>query len=620
MAAEAPNNPTKPDISWLKYQYWQAVHRKYDTTISDDIRGDEKRHKILEQARERENKAFVKRLRERLRDLGVSKAGLEQLEQPQLSAVAGLAPTADRLLSKPNTAILVIHGIGEQNPYETLDQFGRNLMRYLAFDGGIDDLQISADRYDHNDSTEARIRLQTNKFGPRDTDSPDKPRPAIIDIYEYYWAPETEDKISYKETLLWLIKTTLTPIRMLAANFITLKDESDETLSPWAIFRRELLRIMFIYLPLLFVLAGLIYLLPKAMQLPGALKTIFESSTRIAMTICFAASVIIDYVVLRQLWSNLLRYLRRQPAIFKSQWVWWTLLVSAAFALLGYVIGHFNKFNRVEPREYFSPLLHWNVLWVLVTAGVARLMQLFLKNFIGDVAVYTNADAKAKNFAARKAILAGAVKATTRLLRDTDVLQDQGINNQAYDQVIIAGHSLGSVIAYDTLNQLFNKQASRSDQIVGYVPTQTQITQPDLDKIRGLVTFGSPLDKVYYFFRENVPQQQAIRAQVLQFLQSFKKRPSGADYGLYRFQRYNDIYKYPGLRRIQWLNAWSKQDPVSGALHFYTGLSRREFTYAIPIYAHLSYWEDLRFYEFFAEPLLLGNQTALLQKAMGASV
>ena len=56
-----------------------------------------------------------------------------------------------------------------------------------------------------------------------------------------------------------------------------------------------------------------------------------------------------------------------------------------------------------------------------------------------------------------------------------------------------------------------------------------------------------------------------------------------------------------------WLNAWSKDDPVSGMLHFYAPVIRRHFDYLIPIYAHLSYWEDLRFYAFFSEPLLLGD-------------
>jgi hypothetical protein len=528
---------------------------------------------------------------------------------------------ARKKLAKARTAILLVHGIGEQNPYETLDQFGRNLMRYLSFEGGINDLQIEAARYDHNDSTEARIRLKTQAFGP------DPNTEGLIDIYEYYWAPQTEDKISYRETLAWLIKTTLTPIRLFNENLREMTngsesrhtsdqpDESDEPLTRGAVFMREIRRIILIYVPLLFVLGGLLYLVPQTIKLPGTVKDILDSWTsrhmfaKGVMTFCFVCGLALNLVVIKQAWQAWLRYKRQQPVMVVRSWIWQTFMLGLLFVAAGIGVGYLWS---VSIPDYFSPLLNVNVLLFLLAAGFARVVQFFFASFIGDVAVYTNADAKARNFLVRKAILAGSTNAVIRLLQEKNVAQA----NDPYDQVIVAGHSLGSVIAYDTLNQLLNKRYSREDQIVGCVPPKTRVTQDELNKILGLVTFGCPLDKVHYFFRENVPAHQAIRAQLLQFLQSFRKRPSNYDYGLYRLQRYDAS----GLNSVLWLNAWSKQDPVSGALHFYTGLTRRHFKYKIPIYAHLSYWEDLRFYEFFAEPMLLGNQAALKQKAMRAAV
>lgn len=623
MAAQTPITPESQEIARLKQQYWTALNRRYETQITETDSLQNKRIKLRNQARERENTAFQERLRDRLASLGVKKEDLgkigEELNKAQQEPMFR-APAVKRLAQR-RTAMLVIHGIGEQNPYETLDQFSRNLMRYLSNEGGIDDLEISAARYDHNDSIEARIRLSTEKFGP----APDQP--GLIDVYEYYWAPETEDKISYKETLSWLIRTTLTPLRLLNENVQAISEaekrgegentgeDDGELLSRGAIFRREIRRIILIYLPLLFLLGSLSYLLPKATELPATLQHIFKTWTtdhpwaKAIMTCFFIFALAINYVVIRQLWKNWLRRMRRQSAIVKTQWVWQTFLIGLVFTFAGLGVGWLRS---VSLSQYFWPLYQLNVLAILFGAGVAKVIQLFLANFVGDVAVYTNINAKAKNFQVRKAILAGSTTALIRLLREANVAESQ----QTYDQVIVAGHSLGSVIAYDTLNQLLNKGSSRPDQIVNHVPAATGIDQDDLKKISALITFGSPLDKVYYFFRENVSQHQAVRAQLLQFLQSFKKRPSSLDYGVYRFQRYDAS----GLDGVTWLNAWSKQDPVSGALHFYTGLKRREFDYKIPIYAHLSYWEDLRFYEFFAEPLLLGNQPALLQKAMGASV
>ena len=374
-------------------------------------------------------------------------------------------------------------------------------------------------------------------------------------------------------------------------------------------------RIILIYLPLLFALGGLLYLVPQTIKLPATVKGIFDSwaSThpvaKGVMTFCFACALVLNLVVIKQLWQNWLRRKRQQPVMVVRTWVWQTFLIGLLFLAAGFGVG---RLWSVSISKYFEPVRQINVLLFLLVAGFARVVQFFFKSFVGDVAVYTNADAKAKNFLVRKAILNSSTNAVIRLLQEKHVAQA----NDPYDQVIVAGHSLGSVIAYDTLNQLLNKRYSREDQIVGSVPEKTKVTQDELNKIRGLVTFGCPLDKVHYFFRENVPPHQAIRAQLLQFLQSFRKRPSNYDYGLYRLQRYDAS----GLNSVLWLNAWSRQDPVSGALHFYTGLTRRHFKYKIPIYAHLSYWEDLRFYEFFSEPLLLGNQAALKQKAMSAGV
>ena len=210
-----PETGQASEIARLKALYRIANARKYLGPETQDAASDNEEQKrakaalrLIHQANRFENEAFKKRLQARLKDIGISKDEIDRAD----GGVALMAPALSKKLAKARTAILVVHGIGEQNPYETLDQFGRNLMRYLSFEGGINDLQIEAARYDHNDSTEARIRLKTQAFGPGPNTE------GLIDIYEYYWAPQTEDKISYRETLAWLIKTTLTPIRLFNEN------------------------------------------------------------------------------------------------------------------------------------------------------------------------------------------------------------------------------------------------------------------------------------------------------------------------------------------------------------------------------------------------------------------
>jgi hypothetical protein len=99
----------------------------------------------------REHQFFVERLLFRLRELGASPEQID-LANPETINLDAQA-SAPSILSHKRTAILVIHGIGQQNPYETLDQFARNLMRYLKYEGGIEDITAEARKIDHNDWT-----------------------------------------------------------------------------------------------------------------------------------------------------------------------------------------------------------------------------------------------------------------------------------------------------------------------------------------------------------------------------------------------------------------------------------------------------------------------------------
>ena len=560
------------------------------------------------EAEKREHQFFLKRLRFRLREMGMSNADISQLEitAPQVENVK----TEIATLSHSRTAMLVIHGIGQQNPYETLDQFARNLFRYLKHEGGIDDLSLSAHKIDHNDWTEAMIRLKTDRHGPLTPEDPEStPGEAKIDIYEYYWAPQTEDKISYKATLLWLIKTTLTPIKLLSQNIAILKDESDEGLTKAAILARELRRIGLIYAPVLLALVFLLAWLPNALNAQQTFKDIASEwnsnhpLARAVMTLLFAIAGILYWVTLKQGVAAFLSWMRQEGSSLMLKILGRTLLAPLLLTLAGLIVG---MWQPVTIAQYFHPIFNRKVLPLLAALGFARIVQAFLKNFVGDVAVYVNADAKAKNYAARRAILSGATLAVTRILKD---------NPRSYQQIIVAGHSLGSVIAYDVLNEVMNRRLATADQIVGVVPPRAAIDQNDLEKIKGLITFGSPLDKVVYFFREYVPAEQSLRAQITSFLHAFRKRPSQRDYGIYKLQP----YRANSLDHVRWLNAWSKQDPVSGMLHFYRNVQRQEFNYLIPIYAHLSYWEDLRFYEFFAKPMLLGKPVPVIAKVKRAT-
>jgi hypothetical protein len=121
-----------------------------------------------------------------------------------------------------------------------------------------------------------------------------------------------------------------------------------------------------------------------------------------------------------------------------------------------------------------------------------------------------------------------------------------------YDQIIIAGHSLGSVIAYDTLNRIILQINAG------------MIDQKKAEKIKGLVTFGSPLDKIAFFFGENVTPKEKIRRKILADTHTFRTISLLDDKS--DIDKPDPFWVFPEVR---WLNFWHPKDFISGKLDLY---------------------------------------------------
>ena len=160
----------------------------------------------------------------------------------------------------------------------------------------------------------------------------------------------------------------------------------------------------------------------------------------------------------------------------------------------------------------------------------------------GDIALYTTANENSAFFVTRAAILKEATRRVRYLLRDPQ-----------YQSVAIAGHSLGSVIGYDTINQLrtearlsggvraslddlsklvvnLNSQdAFAAEELIKEVKSTMQgasvsmpATPEEIAKLRTFITFGSPLNKVLYFFRTKIKVYETVRRHIIQDLQGFR--------------------------------------------------------------------------------------------------
>jgi len=521
-----------------------------------------------------------------------------------------MAVHAHRLSEYPlrshKIAMLVIHGIGEQNPYETLDSFARGVFSFLK--GACSSIKLDPLLTSHKEWTQVGMHIAVN------ADVNGTNEEGYVDVFEYYWAPETEDKLSWKDTLKWLVRTDLTPLRYFADNLQAMMEARDEPL--WSQFRKktfwslsregsfswallqsfrlyalEIGRVVALYIPLAIGLLWLLAWLASAPAIWDALKSVgsvlqsYRALADVALSLYAFSAIMLFFA-----FQSLAEYLKRNRVSIeeRAEAAWFVLAFLSAvfFSLLGYFLS--SRYH-VDLQALRVEVLTKSILHPLYAALLAAIFSYILTGYVADVAVYVTSDAKSKNYEARSAILKGSCDALKRLLVDAH-----------YDYVILAGHSLGSVIAYDTINELLvqlnsdpGKNGDRPDVF---------LREEQLQKLRGLLTFGSPLDKIYYFFREHVKEDQAIRAQILSMLYSFRKIKSQREYDEFEF-----TYTFDQLKDLVWVNAYAHLDPVSAKLKFYRldDADQKAFHYWIPGLAHLSYWGDPDFYRYFGEKLLL---------------
>ena len=218
--------------------------------------------------------------------------------------------------------------------------------------------------------------------------------------------------------------------------------------------------------------------------------------------------------------------------------------------------------------EFFTwPGWVWPFL-VIVSAQVRKI----LVEYVGDVTAYV-ASNKVDRFDELRAKIKALAKQSLSAVYS---VKSPGANAFEYGKICVVGHSLGSVIAYDTLNRLI------ADDALSGSPAQV------VDRTRLLLTFGSPLDKTAFFFSIMGKTTRHIREQLASVVQPLIESRQVRD-------------------QIEWVNVFSRNDIVSGSLDFYQfpepllpGVRqvRRVVNVPdpdalIPLVAHVEYWSNL---------------------------
>src|SRR5712691_10197022 len=155
------------------------------------------------------------------------------------------------------------------------------------------------------------------------------------------------------------------------------------------------------------------------------------------------------------------------------------LFLCACFGLLliGYGWIRLSGVYAALPACISRPFWVWPLL--LLTSWLVRTLMV---QYVGDVAAYVALQTLDRFNTIRQRIKQIALDSA----RAVYLAQENG--EFLYDRIAVVGHSLGSVIAYDTLNALLNAEKLSLTELK--IASRTCL----------LETFGSPLDKIAFFF------------------------------------------------------------------------------------------------------------------------
>ena len=401
---------------------------------------------------------------------------------------------------KGKTGIIVIHGVGQQSPFETLDKFARGLK---------DQLESRISKKNYNIKMEHMVTPRKDAMGTSWLESFVRLSPVSsnknseessqdrIDIHEYYWAYMVQNEINPSEVLQWTSLTMKLVRKYFKKNQKVLESFVSEQESDFINDIQSLSKLIWIYRYLFTPSLWLIRLLP----FPSYVQTLWE-----------------------------------------------------------YIKKHF-----------VSPIL---------------------VDYIGDIVIYTNTDMLSRHFKLRQSILRGNITFTKDILKNGDD-----------DRVILVGHSLGSSVAYDTLNNLNLEKNSiannnNSNDKENFLP---------IERIKGLVTFGSPLDKTVLYFQQRIDDGYYVHKKIIEHLHSFR---------LAKFNKVisknvnNELVNMASsvryLENIDWVNYYISEDPIGSYLRFYDDVKNKKLE--DPNYkwglAHTQYWEDKNLYEHFIDVYL----------------
>lgn len=459
-------------------------------------------------------------------------------------------------------AVLVAHGMGQQVPFETIDLVSRVLHRTLA--GEADGGRPIVTRF---------VRLPGGTVLPRAEIVADLPEgPTDVHLYEAYWAPLTEGAVTLRDVAMFLARAGagafLHRPRLRFDRFI---------FGGWRTYRvapRSVARLLegLAAFAALWILNGAIAACALGAALsarnggPSPARLDAWTADLLLFGVPMALTALTLWAISREERDRRRRATATRPAGGRlasagtfAVHLTVLMLIAAGALAIAHALGRAQA-PFVAMGAWLSPATKVAV-WI-GALGVSAMLRWFLVEFVGDVAAYVSAPWLDRFNRLRDDIKRAAGDVGRAVYA-----------NRTYEHVVVLGHSLGSVVAYDMLNALINDDLLAPT--AGGAPPRDVIA-----RTRTLVTFGSPLDKTAFVFRRQGGASHAVREALAAAVQPMVVRDA--------------------WRPERWINIWSARDWISGPLEYYDppGESRRRVCNVvdpdarIPLLAHVQYWTN----------------------------
>ena len=495
--------------------------------------------------------------------------------EPELLAARVASPPPARGV----TAVIVSHGMGQQVRFETLEQVANALRgEDAARHGRPHGPRITVDEVMLGETRLARAEMRvTGKDGAA----------REVHLYEAYWAPVTEGRVSLMDVIAFLLRS----------GFHSLRAVADPTFDRWmfgrwvrfAIHRfrtaLEVSGVMLVLLSLILINTLVTAVLATHSLTGGTIAwpkpNLFRQLTLDLSLVFVAVIAIVLGAMFVPRWMRPKMPRAGEKGLRAGSLVGWALValgfggvVAIAVFMVIHVLSSPGKLTQMPMFGGPGPLKGRETLEAWVVWGAALWVSFqargFLVEYVGDVAAYVSAHTVSKFWDMRHQIH----EISMEVARAVYGARAPNGRDPAYDRIVVVGHSLGSVVAYDMLNDVILED--RLKQLPFDAAHRTEM----------MLTFGSPLEKTAYLFRTQRPHtaevREALAAAVQPMIQSYVSRP--------RF----------------WVNLSSPNDIISAPLRFYDaedppeGGSRRVENVTdpdadLPLLGHNQYWTSPTF-------------------------